>query len=82
MEKEVGKVTHYFDKLQVAVIKLSNPLKVGDSIRIEAKDGDFTQTVSAMEVDHEPIQAGKKDEEVGLKVQQPVKEGNVVFLRV
>ena len=79
--KPIGKVTHYFDKIGVAVVKLSGPLKVGDSIRMETKDGEFKQAVESMQVEHKMIEKAKKGDEVGMKVDQPVKEGNKVYLQ-
>ena len=32
-QKEIGKVNHWYDKAQVAVVKLSGSLKVGDKIK-------------------------------------------------
>ncbi|MCX6790776.1 MAG: hypothetical protein NTV62_01105 [Candidatus Gribaldobacteria bacterium] len=51
--KELGLVTHYFDKICVAVIKLKQPIKIGDTIRIiGGEKTDFKQTVKSMEVNH------------------------------
>ena len=59
--KLIGEVTHYFGKIGVAVIELSDTLKVGDKIRIIGGEGtDFTQTVKSVEVDHEKAQEAKK----------------------
>lgn len=74
--KLIGAVVHYFDKINVAVIKLSESLKVGDTIRIIGGEAtDFNQAVDSMEVDHKKIQSAKKGEEVGLKVDDKVREG-------
>jgi putative protease len=80
METETGKVVHYFDKIGVAVIKLNRDLKIGDKIRIESKTGDFIQSVISMEVKHEFIENAKADDEVGMKVDEKVKEGDIVYL--
>jgi putative protease len=78
--KLIGRVTHYFDKIGVAVIKLLDKLKVGETIRIVGGEAtDFTQTVESMEVDHQKIKAAKKGDEVGLKVGQRVREGYKVY---
>ena len=78
--KLIGKVTHYFDKIGVAVIKLDAPLKVGDTIRIRGGEAtDFTQEVKSMEVEHEKIEKARKGEEVGLKVKEKVREGYKVY---
>jgi len=76
----VGKVTHYYDKLGVAIVDLASPLKVGDKIKFEGRGVDFEQTVVSMEVEHEAVQKAKKGDTVGIKVDQKVKEGTVVYL--
>ena len=78
--KPIGEVVHYFDKIQVAVIKLSAPLKVGDTIRISGGEStDFTQVVDSMQVEHENINKAKKGDEVGLKVKEKVRDSYKVF---
>lgn len=76
----IGEVVHFFSKIKVAVIKLSKPLKAGESIRIiGGEDTDFDQEVGSMEVEHEKIDKAKKGDEVGLKVKKKVREGYKVY---
>lgn len=75
----IGKVIHYFDKIQVAVIALSDSLKVGETIRIVGGETDFEQAVESMEVEHEKIEQAKKGDEVGIKVSQKVRDGYRVY---
>ena len=77
--KLVGKITHYFGNIEVAVIKLSDTLKVGDNIRIIGGETDFNQTVDSMEIEHQKVKIAKKGESVGLKVEQKVREGYKVY---
>ncbi len=77
--KLVGKVTHYFGKIGVAIIKLSDGLKTGDNIRITGGDTDFEQTVESIEVEHKKVETAKKGETVGLRVEQKVREGYNVY---
>jgi len=77
--KPIGKITHYFGKIGVAVIKLSEPLKSGDQIRIVGGEADFNQPVDSMEVEHQKVQEAKPGESVGLKVEEKVREGYSVF---
>ena len=79
-EKLVGKITHYFGKIDVAIIKLQDALKEGDTIHIVGNGVDFTQVVSSMQVDHENVKIAKKGSLVGLKVDGKSKEGDEVFL--
>ena len=75
----VGKITHYFPKVGVGIIELSDTLKVGDRISIEPKEGAFEQSVSSMQIEHAQIQEAKAGQAIGLKVAQPVHEGNLVY---
>ena len=75
----IGKITHYFGKIGVAVIALSDTLKAGDTIRIVGGEADFTQNIESMEVDHQKVEAAKSGESVGLKVDQKVREGYAVY---
>ncbi len=78
-EKLIGKITHYFSNIGVAVIELSDVLKVGDEIRITGGPVDFTQEVESMEVERKKVDEAKKGESVGLKTAQKVKEGYKVY---
>ena len=78
--KQVGKVSHYYDKIGVAIINLSASLKVGDKIKFEGHGADFEQTVDSIEVEHEAVQKAKKGDPVGVKVGQKVKEDTAVYL--
>jgi translation elongation factor EF-Tu-like GTPase len=73
--KLVGKVTHYFSKIGVAVIELSDALKAGDTIRIVGGETDFNQVVESMEIEHQTVKEAKAGDSVGLKVSQKVREG-------
>jgi putative protease len=77
--KLIGKITHYFPHVEVAVIKLSRAIKVGDKIRIVGGETDFEQEVESMEVDHKKIKTAKKSDDVGLKISQKVREGYKVY---
>lgn len=77
--KLIGKITHYFGKIGVAVIELSDTLKVGDTIRIAGGATDFTQGVDSMEVEHQKVETAKTGESVGLKVNEKVREDYQVY---
>lgn len=78
--KLIGKVTHYFGNIEVAVVELEDTLKVGDTIRIVGgADTDFTQKVDSMEIEHEKVKEAKAGDSIGLKVDQRVREGYKVY---
>ncbi|MCL5431916.1 MAG: hypothetical protein M1484_02320 [Patescibacteria group bacterium] len=76
--KVIGKVAHYFDQIGVAALKLSGPLAVGDTVKITGHGKELTQTVASMQIEHEQVQEAKKGDDVAIKVDQPVKEGDSV----
>lgn len=77
--KEVGKVTHYYGKLGVAIVELSDSLRVGDKIKIEGNKAEFDQTVESMEVERQQVTDAKAGDVVGLKVSERVSEGATVY---
>ena len=77
--KPIGKITHYFSKIGVGVIELTDVLSVGDTIRIVGGEADFNQDVDSMEVEHQKVDKAKAGDSVGLKVDQKVREGYSVF---
>ena len=79
MKEKVGKVTHYFSKIGVAVVELEKPLKVGDRISIEGQTTNFEQVVESMQIEHENIQEAQPGQSIGLKVNDKVREGDLVF---
>ena len=78
-EKEIGKITHFYDKLSVVVIKLSDTLKVGDKIHIQGAHDDFEQTVDSMQLEHKSIKSGKKGQEIAIKVESKAHDNDKVL---
>jgi len=76
---EVGRVTHYFTKIGVAVVELSAPLAVGDRIRIRGPTTDFEQTVESMQIEHENVERAEAGQSIGLKVKERVREKDRVY---
>jgi putative protease len=78
-EKEIGKITHYYSHLSVAIIELSDALKVGESIHIKGHSSDFTQSVDSMQIEHAGVSEAKTADAVGIKVLQKVHPHDKVF---
>ena len=78
-KKPIGEVTHYYGKIGVAVVKFFKAVKVGDEIQFKGAHTDFTQTINSMQFDHKSIEKAKKGDEVGMKVDEHIKEGDQVF---
>lgn len=81
MEKLIGKITHYFGKINVGIIKIENgELNIGDTVHIKGHTSDFTQQISSMQIEHDQIQKAKKGDDIGIKVDQKVHEHDEVYL--
>ena len=78
-EKPIGKVTHYFDKIQVAAIELSDLLSIGDKIHVKGSNTDFEQTVDSMQIEHESVKTAEAGKTIGMKVSEPAKENDLVY---
>jgi putative protease len=79
MKEKIGKVTHYFSRMRVAVLELSGDLNVGDSIHILGHTTDFEQVVLSMEIDHKSVQGVGLGDEVAMKVINKVRKGDTVY---
>lgn len=78
-DKKIGKVSHYYGKINVAIIDLTGPLAQGETIKIVGKGGEFTQTADSMEVEHQRVSKATKGQSIGLLVENKVKEGDLVY---
>jgi putative protease len=79
-EKEVGEVSTFFSQINVAAMKLSDVLSVGDKIHVKGHTTDFKQKVSSMQIEGEKVERAKKGDHVGIKVAERVRPNDKVFL--
>ncbi len=80
-EQKIGVVTHYFGKLGVAAIELTEgKLQVGDTIHVKGHTSDFTQTVDSMQLEHDTVESATAGENVGIKVVEHAREHDEVFV--
>lgn len=77
----IGEVAHFFGNINVAALKLSGELKVGDKISVEYKDGSVVleQTVDSMQVEHAAVDSAKAGDDVAIKTSGKVHTGNLVY---
>lgn len=77
--EEIGAVTHYFSRISVAVIELTDEISVGDKIQIMGSTTNFEQTVKSMQIEHEDVTKARSGQSIGLKVTERVREGDRVY---
>lgn len=79
MEKRIGEITHYYNRIGVAVLDLEDGLMVGDTIHISGNRTDFSQKVRSMEIEHRKMQAVGAGANVALEVIEPVHKGDEIY---
>ncbi len=77
--EKVGEVSHYFTKIGVAVVELTGKIKVGDSISVKGMTTNFEQKVESMQVEGEDIEEANPGDDIGMKVADRVRKGDIVY---
>jgi translation initiation factor IF-2 len=80
MENPVGRVTHYYNRIGVAVLETSSELNIGDTILFLGHTTDFVQHVTSMQINHAPVQSVGAGQEVAIKVDEPVRKSDEAYL--
>lgn len=78
-EEKIGIVSHFFDKVSVAAIKLEGNLKIGDQIHIKGATTDFTTQITSMQINREDVKKANKGDEIGIKVHEKCRSNDDVF---
>ena len=79
-EVEIGFVKHYFDKIGVAAITITEgTLSVGETIRIVGHTSNVTMTIDSMQIEHLVLPQVKKGDVAGMKVPQKVRPNDKVY---
>ena len=78
-EKQIGRISHYFSKISVGIIDLTDTLKPGDTVHIKGHSEDFTQTVDTIQIEHANVAEAKPGDSVGIKVTGKVHENDAVY---
>ena len=79
---EIGYVSHFFSKINVAIIELTLPLSLGDHILVKGPSTDFDQKVESMQIDRKEIYRAEGGQSVGLKLGQLAREKDFVYKKL
>jgi len=78
-EQPVGEVTHYFGKIGVMAVALTDTLTVGQKLHIKGHTTDLIVTVDSMQIEHEGVAKAGPGDSVGIKVSEKVRPGDTVY---
>ncbi|MGC8586632.1 MAG: hypothetical protein ACP5K5_03785 [Candidatus Micrarchaeia archaeon] len=76
---KVGTVDHYYDKIGVVAVTLSDEIALGDMLVFKKGEKEIEQKVTSMQINKIAVERGFKGDSVGIKVDQPVEEGSEVY---
>ena len=79
-EREVGKITHYYSNIGVAIVEVTDTVSVGNKIHIQGATSDFEQEIGSMQIEHESVATAEAGQVIGLKVDGKVRNGDKVFV--
>ena len=77
--EEIGRVGGFFAHPSVAIIELTAPLKIGETIYINGHTTDFQQTVESLQIDRASVQEGQAGQSVGVKVTTRCRKHDAVY---
>ncbi len=80
-EKKIGKITHYYNHLHVATVKITDgELHIGDMIHVEGHTSNFMQKLCSMELEHESTDVAKPGDNVGIAIDENARENDSVYV--
>jgi hypothetical protein len=77
--KPVGKVTHYYAHIKVAIVKFNTKIKAGTELYFKGATTDFKESAKSMQFDHKPVAAAMPKKQIGIKLKKRVREGDLVY---
>lgn len=77
--KPIGKVTHYYTHIKVAIVKFNTKVKAGTELYFKGATTDFAEASKSMQFDHKPIAVAPPKKQVGIKLKKRVREGDLVY---
>ena len=77
--REVGRVSHFFGRINVAIIEITETISLGDQILIKGPSTDIEQTVDSMEIEHVKVKQAESGQTIGMKVKYHVRENDTVY---
>src|ERR1039458_9043616 len=77
--KPIGKVTHYYAHIKVAIVKFNIKIKAGTELYFKGATTDFKEAAKSMQFDHKPVTAAMPKKQIGIKLKKRVREGDLVY---
>ena len=80
IKKDIGQVVNYYNRVNVAELRVWDDLQIGDKIIIQGKTtGSITHTIDSMQVEGEDVQNVSKNSNVGVLLPEKVRKNDFVY---
>ena len=76
---ECGYCDGYFEKIDVAIVKVTSPVRLGDCLIFERDGGLFEHRVESMQIDRKDVKLARSGSDIGLKIPMKPKVGTPVY---
>jgi putative protease len=78
--RAIGQVIHYWTRLGVAGVELTESLQMDDWVHFRGATTDFQQRVTSMQINHRFVNQAHAGQQVGILVADRVRTGDAVYL--
>ena len=78
--RAIGSVIHYWSRLGVAGVELTDSLKMDDWVYFRGATTDFQQRVTSMQLNHRFVNEAFEGQQIGILVADKVRVGDSVYL--
>lgn len=80
IKKDIGQVVNYYNKVNVAELRVWDGLKIGDKIIIQGQTtGSITHTIDSMQIEGENVTNVSKNSNVGVLMPKKVRKNDFVY---
>ena len=75
----IGEVTHFYNRISVAVLDLAETIRLGDEVHILGHTTDFRQQITSLQIEHQSVEEAGPGQDVAMLVEERVRNGDKVF---
>ena len=80
IKKDIGQVVNYYNRVNVAELRVWDDLKIGDKIIIQGKTtGSITHTIDSMQIEGKDVTNVSKNSNVGVLLPKKVRKNDFVY---
>ena len=77
--EEIGRVSSFFAHPSAAIVELTAPLRVGETIYVKGHTTEFQQVVDSMQMDRQPVQEGTAGQSVAIQMKDRCRKHDAVY---